>query len=52
LTLEDLRVVFSADHSGKQTEIGVAQCDSIFSTPMREAAIVFSWDWTIEAFAF
>src|SRR6266853_6540303 len=52
LTLENLRVAFSADHAGKQTEIGVAQCDSILSTPMREAPIAFSWDWTIDAFGF
>ena len=52
LTVENLRVVFSADDAGKPTEIGTAQCDSIFSTPMREAPIAFLWDWTIEAFAF
>jgi hypothetical protein len=52
LTLESLRVAFYADHAGKQTEVGSARCDSIFSTPMRDAPIAFSWDWTMEAFAF
>ena len=52
LTLENLRVAFYADHAGRQTEIGSAPCDSIFSTPMQETPIVFSWDWTIHAFAF
>jgi hypothetical protein len=52
LTLENLRAIFFADHAGKQTEIGSAPCDSIFFTPVHEAPITFSWDWTMEAFAF
>jgi hypothetical protein len=48
LTLENLRVTIHAD----QTEIGTAWSGSTLSTPMREAPSQFSWDWTLDAFAF
>jgi hypothetical protein len=41
-----------ANESGKQIEVGVASCDSILTTPMKDAPFQFSWDLTFEAFAF
>ena len=52
LTLENLRATFHADCGGKRVEIGSALCDAILSTPMQDAPITFSWDWTLEAFSF
>lgn len=52
LTLEHLRLTILGDASGKQVELGTASCDSIHTTPVRDAPITFSWDWTLGAFAF
>jgi hypothetical protein len=52
LILENLRVVFSHDGGGQQTEIGVASYSSTLSTPRREVPISLSWDWTLDAFAY
>ena len=52
LTLEHLRLTILGDDSGKQIELGTASCDSIHTTPMRDAPVTFSWDWTLGGFAF
>jgi hypothetical protein len=50
LSLENLRLTMYWSDAANQVEIGVAHCDSIFTTPMRDAPIQFSWDWTLSAF--
>jgi hypothetical protein len=52
LTLESIRVVFQADHDGKQIEIGTTSYDGMFFSRMQNTPLLFSWDWTIHAFAF
>ncbi len=51
LTLENLRATLFAHDGKREIEIGTASCEAIFTTPMRDAPIQFSWDWTLSAFA-
>lgn len=52
LVLQGLRLTLTCQDSGKQVEVGMAYCDSIFTTPMHDAPNHFSWDLTFEALAF
>lgn len=52
LVLQNLLLTIYAAETSKQLEIGIACCDSIFTTPMQDAPVHFLWDLTFEATAF
>lgn len=52
LLLTNLKVTFVAiDDAGNQIEIGTATCPASFRTPIKDAPVSLSWDWSLPAFA-